>query len=100
MVGAAKLFASLGEPARLVLLKSLLGGEKTVGQLAKETRMKQGNVSKHLGLLLDVGLLGRRREGNFAYYFVGDPLVRQLCELVCDKVARDARERIGVEGHF
>ncbi|GAB4175405.1 MAG: hypothetical protein Fur0032_15220 [Terrimicrobiaceae bacterium] len=94
MEGAAKIFSSLSEPTRLCLLKALMDGPMTVGQLVGQTGMKQGNVSKHLGLLVDAGLLGRERDGNFVRYSVRDPLVYQLCELVCDKVRRDAMDRI------
>lgn len=92
--GAVKIFSSLSEPARLCLLKALMGGPRTVGELVGETGMKQGNVSKHLGLLVDAGLLGRQRDGNFVRYSVRDPLVYELCELVCDKIRRDAMDRI------
>lgn len=94
MAGAAKIFSSLSEPTRLCLVKALMGGPRTVGQLVEETGMKQGNVSKHLGLLVDAGLLGRQRDGNFVRYSVKDPLVYQLCELVCDKIRRDAMDRL------
>lgn len=95
MDGAAKIFAVLSETSRLTLLKTLMGGALSVGELVEKTGMKQGNVSKQLGLLLGAGLLLREKEGNFVRYSIGDPLVYELCNLVCDKVRRDALACLG-----
>jgi DNA-binding transcriptional ArsR family regulator len=46
----------------------------------------QANVSKHLRLLHDSGLVGRRREGTTVYYHLADPSVFQLCDLVCGRL--------------
>ena len=43
---------------------------------------KQGNVSKHLGVLLNARFVARRREGNFARYALADKKLYQLCELM------------------
>lgn len=94
MEGAARLFATLSETSRLQLLKALMGGARTVGQLVEETGMKQGNVSKQLGVLAASGFLKREREGNFVQYSIRDPIVYELCGLVCDKLCRDAADLV------
>jgi hypothetical protein len=48
--------------------------------------MKQGNVSKQLGVLCDAQLLRRTREGNFIRYATRDDAIIQLCNLVCRKI--------------
>ena len=42
----------------------------------------QANVSKHLALLADGGVLARRKNGQYVYYAVKDKLAVKLCELV------------------
>jgi len=79
----ARRFRMLGEPYRLRLLQELEGGEKAVGELVEALDGNQSNVSKHLQLLHDAGLVSRRREGVSIVYAIGDPMVFQLCELVC-----------------
>ncbi|MFB6278403.1 MAG: ArsR/SmtB family transcription factor, partial [Salinibacter sp.] len=65
----ARRFAVLGEPARLKLLSVLrTDGEQTVGELVEATGFRQSNVSKHLGMMAEEGLLIRRREGVHVYY--------------------------------
>ena len=58
------------------------GRKITVNEIVEALQANQSNVSKHLGLLYDGGLAGRRRDGNSIYYFIADPVVAQLCDLV------------------
>lgn len=90
---AARLFAMLAEPARLYLLRALMGGSLNVGQLVEATGLKQANVSKHLGILAGAGFVRRRQEGNFARYEIADASVFELCELMCSRIQREARLR-------
>ena len=89
----AERFKILAEPARLQLLQALMPGELSVGQLVEKTGLSQANVSKHLQLLLAHNLVARRKEGLFVYYHLADQSVFKLCELVCGRLERDARER-------
>ncbi len=91
---AARLFSLLSEPVRLQILSLLMQEPKTVTELVEATGHKQGNISKHLGLLLDARLLSRTQEGNYARYAIAEPLLEELCRLVCERSERDARERL------
>jgi DNA-binding transcriptional ArsR family regulator len=82
----AERFKALSEPMRLRLVYALMDGEKTVSQLVRETDALQANVSKHLGILSDAGILGRRKEGTSAYYRITDESVFELCDLVCGSI--------------
>jgi DNA-binding transcriptional ArsR family regulator len=84
----ARRFKLLGEPMRIRLLDRLRNGEASVQELAAEVGTTQQNVSKHLGVLADAGVLGRRKQGNFVYYSVVDDGVWQLCNDVCGSVER------------
>lgn len=87
----ARRFRTLGEPFRLRLLQQLERGEKTVGELAEALDGNQPNVSKHLGILHDAGLVSRRRDGNSIVYMISDPMVFRLCELVCRSESERSR---------
>ena len=84
----AQRFRCLGEPMRIRLLDRLQRGEASVQELATAVGTTQQNVSKHLGVLADAGVLGRRKQGNFVYYRVVDEGLWQLCEDVCGSVER------------
>lgn len=85
----AEKFRMLADPTRLAILRVLLDGEKSVGRVVEETRQGQANVSKHLKLLADAGIVGRRKEGLQVFYAVADPLIEQLCALVCGSIVRE-----------
>lgn len=87
----ARRFRTLGEPGRLRLLQALETGEKNVGELVAETDGNQPNVSKHLQILNDAGLVGRRREGTSILYSISDPMVFKLCELICRSETRKSK---------
>jgi DNA-binding transcriptional ArsR family regulator len=87
----AKRFRALGEPGRVRLVDALREGEATVNELADRLDGSQQNVSKHLALLADAGILGRRREGNRVYYRIADENVLDLCEEVCGSVQQRLR---------
>jgi ArsR family transcriptional regulator len=91
---AARLFTLLSEPARLRLLSILMGEPLTVTELVHATGLKQGNVSKHLAMLLEARLVAKEKEGNFARYSIADPCVTELCNLVCHRMAQEAKRRL------
>lgn len=87
---AAKLFGTLAERSRLAILRELMDGPLSVGEIAEATGLSQPNVSKQLATLHDARLVSREREGNTVRYALADSCVEQLCGLVCAKLARDA----------
>ncbi len=89
----AERFRVLGEPMRLTLLIALETGEKNVTELVDFIGATQGNISKHLGILTDAGMVSRRKEGLKVFYFISDPQIFDLCDLMCSKVQKDFREK-------
>ena len=88
----ARRFRLLGDPIRIRLLERLRDGEATVGELVETTGAGQQNVSKHLGILLQGGIVARRKQGTASYYSIADEAVFQLCEDVCDSLERHYAE--------
>src|ERR1051326_5594381 len=86
-------FKVLSEPFRLKILFVLYNGELSVGEIVARVGGLQANVSKHLGMLLEAGLLVRRKEGLSAYYRVADENVFLLFNLVCDGLERKLKVR-------
>jgi ArsR family transcriptional regulator len=82
---------------RFVLLMALETGEKNVTELVEETESTQGKVSKHLGILSDAGRVSRRKEGLKTFYFISDPQILELCDLMCSKLETEFREK---SAHF
>jgi ArsR family transcriptional regulator len=91
----ASRFRALGEPLRVRILEELREGEKCVSELVAAIGSTQPNISKHLRILQEAGVVGRRQAGNQVYCFISDESVLDLCDVVCDSIgerlARDAR---------
>jgi DNA-binding transcriptional ArsR family regulator len=79
----ARRFRALGEPMRVRILDLLRDGELSVSELTEQLGASQQNASKHLVLLVDAGMLARRKDGNRVYYRIADEGVFALCEQVC-----------------
>lgn len=87
----ARRFRLLADPLRIRLLDRLREGDATVGALADAVDTSQQNVSKHLAALAEVGILGRRKDGNRVYYRIVDASVFALCEQICGAVQRQVQ---------
>jgi DNA-binding transcriptional ArsR family regulator len=87
----ARRFRVMGEPMRIRLLDRLREGEASVNELTEALGASQQNVSKHLAVLAEVGILGRRKEGTHVYYRIVDEGVFALCEQVCGSVQQQLR---------
>ena len=88
----AQRFRLLGEPTRIKLLDALRAGPATVTELQAASDASQQNVSKHLGMLVDAGLVRRVKDGNRAYFSIADESLFDLCEQVCGALRRQIAE--------
>ncbi len=82
----AERFRILGEPVRIRLLQELRSGEKNVSELVAAVGSTQPNVSKHLRLLQEAGIVGRRQQGNNVFCYLADESVFELCDAVCSSL--------------
>lgn len=92
----AQRFKALAEPARLAILSQLRQGELNVSQIVERTEQSQAAVSKHLGMLHDLGFVSRRREGVYVLYALADDDVFTLCDLMCGRVEKEIERRGGL----
>ena len=84
----AAYFQALSEPTRQQILNFLRSGERNVGELAQLCGFTAANISRHLALLMQHGLVERESRGNSVYYRIADEAVYALCDLVCGNIAR------------
>ena len=89
----ADYFKVLSEVSRLQVLCCLKAGAKNVTEIIEETGLGQANVSKHLKILAQAGIVTRQPRGVSVYYEITDPLIFELCELVCDRLAQRLQEQ-------
>ncbi|MBS0016989.1 transcriptional regulator [Arthrospira sp. O9.13F] len=83
----ADFFKVLSEVSRLQIVCCLKTGAKNVTQIIEATGLGQANVSKHLKMLAQAGIVTRRQQGVNVYYEIANPFLFELCELVCDSLS-------------
>ena len=66
-------FQALADPTRLRILSLLRAMELSVGELAQLLGQSQPRVSRHVRILSDSGLVGRRKEGSWVYLQLAEP---------------------------
>jgi len=87
-------FRALSEPTRLAILQELKSGPKTVNELVEAIGTTQPNISKQLRVLLHAGFISREQRGVFAHYAMEGDFVLRICDLVCERLNRKARESL------
>jgi DNA-binding transcriptional ArsR family regulator len=92
----AQRFRVIGEPMRIRLLDRLRDGDSSVGELGEALGTTQQNVSKHLAVLHQAGIVRREKRGNNAVYSIADRSVLGLCEQVCGGLRRRIDELDGM----
>ena len=85
---AAKMLRALSHSARLNVLCELGSGERSAGQLVKNSGLSQSALSQHLARLRDDGLVETRREAQTIYYFIADAKAQRIVKLLYDLYCR------------
>ena len=88
----AALFQALADPTRLRIVALLRSMELSVGELAQVLGQSQPRVSRHVRILSDSGLVGRRKEGSWVFLQLarqaGDSALSDLCDQWADAEAQ------------
>lgn len=79
---------TLADPNRLMILHELKEGEMSVGQLIVNLGLPQSNVSRHLAVMRERGVVNTRRDGTTIYYSLSDPKIAEACNLVREVLER------------
>lgn len=97
---AGGLFRSLGDASRLRLLQVLIAeqGPLVQRELAQRAGLQVSNASKHLAMLVREGLVRRHTEGTQASFQIVEPVVSEVCDLVCGHVSQRIQERFNSLG--
>jgi DNA-binding transcriptional ArsR family regulator len=94
----AELCQALADPKRILILYALAEAPRTVGELAESLALRQSNVSQHLAVLRDRGLVAAERAGTRVTYSLTYPAVVEALDLlraVLRAKLDDTRRRAG-----
>ncbi len=75
---ATEILKTMAHEGRLLILCTLLDGEKSVSEIEHHTNLAQATVSHHLARMRQENLLATRRDGRSVYYCIDDPKVASI----------------------
>src|SRR5665811_975479 len=73
---------TISNPKRQAILDSLREGELTVNEIVEKTGIAQANISQHLSLLKDKGVVNLRRQGNNSFYSISNKKIIEAYDLI------------------
>jgi ArsR family transcriptional regulator, virulence genes transcriptional regulator len=73
---------TLANPIRLAILHTLEEGEKSVNELTDILGISQSNISQHLAIMRQVGIVKTRKQATNIFYSVTNPKINQACDIV------------------
>jgi ArsR family transcriptional regulator len=78
----ASVCKGLADPKRLLIIDALRDGELSVGEICELLDLPQANVSQHLSILRDKGLVKTRRDGQYIYYSLSSAKIIEAMDLL------------------
>ena len=78
----ASICQTLANPKRLEVIDRLRDGEQSVSELAEAMKISQANLSQHLAVMRQKGIVATRREGLNVYYRLSNPKIIKACDLM------------------
>lgn len=94
----ARRLQAISEPTRIRMLTSLERREATVQELTDELVTTHQNVSRHLSILYQSGIVTRRKDGNKVWYSLADYSACRLIEQATASVTGYVEELAGIAG--
>lgn len=95
----AAICKTFANPWRLRIVEALGDGELTVSDLVESLGISKSNVSQHLGIMREKGVVEFRREGGRVFYRLANPKTLQACRLMRE-VLLEGFERVGELTHL
>lgn len=81
---ASRSLKAMSHPLRLKILCTLRDKEVSVQDIVDNVGTSQSNISQHLAILRDKGILASRKDANRVYYRVGDARTLRLISMMQD----------------
>jgi len=99
----ADFLKALSHPIRLQVIEYLKDGEASVGKLVNVLGVEQSNLSRHLAILREMGILHARQEKTTVYYSIHDhdifKVLRSIAEILRKKLSKSEKllQKLGKE---
>jgi ArsR family transcriptional regulator len=88
----ASVCKGLADPKRLLIINVLRNGEMSVGEICEELELPQANVSQHLAIMRERGLVNARKDGQFVFYSLTTMKIVEAVDLLRQVMAMHYEE--------
>jgi len=92
----ATISKTLANPVRLAILHILKDGEKNVNDLTDIIGISQSNLSQHLALMRQIGIVSTRKQGTSVFYSVINPKINEACDTVREILVEQLKKNQGI----
>lgn len=89
----AEVCKTLANPKRIEIINLLRSGENSVAWLLKKTGLLKANLSQHLSVMRQRGIVKNRKEGLTVYYRIANEKIVKACDLMREVLFEQAEER-------
>src|SRR3989338_3677560 len=89
----AELCKTLSDPKRLRILYLIGNKEKSVSELVKQSGLRQANISQHLAILRQKGVVSTKRNGKLVLYRIVFPKMVKACNLIREVLLEQAKQK-------
>jgi ArsR family transcriptional regulator len=84
---------TLANAKRIEIINLLRSGEKPVSLLLEETGLLKANLSQHLAVMRQRGIIKARKEGLSVFYRIANPKIVRACDLMREVLFEQTEER-------
>jgi ArsR family transcriptional regulator len=88
----AKIVQAIGHPLRLEIIDFLKNGEQCVCDIAERVGSERSNVSKHLSLMVNAGVLEHRKEGLKVIYKLKCPCILDFFDCISGVLKQQVKD--------
>ena len=92
----AELCKAFVNPVRIAIIKVLSSGEESVSEIASRVGVPIQNISQHVKILRDAGIVSMRRDGHKIYYSLEDKRIVEICDLMRDVLIEIMRKKASI----
>jgi DNA-binding transcriptional ArsR family regulator len=92
----ANICKTLANPRRLEIIDALRGSEFTATQLVQKLYISKANLSQHMSILVQKGVVLSRREGINVFYKLSDTRITEACDLMREVLIKNLKQNINM----
>lgn len=89
----AEVCKTLANAKRIEIINLLRSGEKSVSWMLEKTGLLKANLSQHLSVMRQRGIIRARKEGLNVFYRIANPKIVRACDLIREVLFEHMEER-------